>query len=129
MTDLTEHDRKIIEAAELVADTRQRDGQLGDPLSFLVAAIAAKREAARPKLLTAEEAVNVSKFYPSTDTFTGLDAVLDAAHARAFKVIEACPRYYAAATLAPGLKGEFGPATIKDAALLSDIRTALGVKP
>lgn len=133
---MTEHDKAIIEAAERYAD--EFGCLVGPALSpkahAIVAAVAAKREAERPKLLTAQELACI--FYRRPDSHTDwlpetidkMQQLLDAAHERALKVIEATPRYTAAVPMK-----ESTPPTPYDAAgsyvALYDIRRALQVKP
>lgn len=58
MSDISEHDRKIVEAADKLVTAWGDPGGVASPEAVaLRGAVAAKREAARPKLLTAEEVI------------------------------------------------------------------------
>lgn len=120
MTDLTEHDRKIVAAAEKMTASWCMSGVPPVVLAVFYA-VAAKREAARPKLMTPEEANEIFSTTPtrSCRDFSDMQAVLDAAHARALKVIEALPDWEFSAHRGSPSSNE----------LRKSIRAALGVKP
>jgi hypothetical protein len=128
MTDIEALDRAVAEANAKVAEAAERyDGAPTGPgwdalrsaLRSRTAALAARAEAEKPKLdlLTAMEATRIFQLAAGFGVgVTGLQAVLSAAHERAFRVIEALPTVW-----------ETGDG--RKLAPLSDIRTALGVKP
>lgn len=117
MTDITEHDRKIIEAAEKLKDAFGQHGPWEQQhVQAIVDAVAAKREAARPRLMTAEEVCQMFGMTGLPGELLLAESILHRAHARAFKVIDGLPHYY--------LKSPSAPPGV----MLSDIRAALGVK-
>ena len=89
---MTEHDKRIVEAAEAwfaKAPPEYRDRFHAEACAIFDA-VAAKREAERPKLLTAEKAHAIYLDGPAQgrgDMQAALDACLD----RAMRVIEALP--------------------------------------
>lgn len=132
MTDISEHDAldaRLAETKDILAEAaiRWRMGKTppGAPslctaVEWYEAALAAKREALKPRLLTAEEARRVYIEHAGGD-LASMQAALDTAHARAFEVIEA----KAITVDLPDHKGR----PSRSAVLIHDIRTALGVQP
>ncbi len=102
---MTEHDEAILKAAEELTQEWAADRcHLSPRYKALYNAIAAKKEAERPKLLSAEEAQKTFLAVVNADASRAewdgcpvplrdkaLQAVLTEAHARALKVIEALP--------------------------------------
>ena len=119
---MTDHDKAIIEAAKKTADW-YRGALLADdhPARDLVTAVDAKREAMKPKLLTAEEAINVARWTDCERVRQAVEPVLTACHERAYRVIEALPHH-------PMLDVGMGDAR-HDGVSLHEVRAALGIKP
>lgn len=95
--DAAAHDKEIVKAAEALVRAYGQHGPWEQGhLATLAACIAAKQEAMRPQLLTSEQkrvaysngyGMNISGM---TDAhYRGMDALVEAAYAAAFKVIEA----------------------------------------
>ena len=105
---MTDHDKAIIEAAERCFE-EWKDSGLNPVAKSLINAVAAKREALRPKLMTGDEA------WCLWGKLDGLDAVLTEVHARAFRVIEHALR-----------AGGYIPTREET---IAHIRIALGIKP
>lgn len=113
MEDLKKLDEEIVKAAEALVDAYGQHGpwerQHIDSLRWHVAA---KREAQRPKLLSAEEAYNL--YWDASDLSLGrMKDILDADRASILKVIEGLPHY--------------GSGTL-ECVKLSDIRSALSTR-
>lgn len=118
---MSDHNAEIERVAELLADAFAAREPVEALCRDLMAAVRAKREAERPKPLTTEEAGEiVSRFFDGAIigpvAKKAHQAVLDAAHERACRVIETLPRHRA-----------YTPNKL-DAVRLDDIRAALGVK-
>lgn len=89
---MTEHEKKIVEAAEKARDWWVNGKTLvGGPVSELIDAVNAKRESERPKLMTAEEAVRIFYIETPATREQHMQPVLDACLDRAMLVVRALP--------------------------------------
>ena len=115
---MTDHDAAIIKAAETLASDMSHTDWAKDDRRFqpLLAAVAAKTEARKPKLLDAAEMVTLWRNHAPASHYEAAAHVLKTIHERAFAVIEGLPeRTHVAA---------FGNI---DCRSLSDIKRALGL--
>ena len=87
---MSEHDKAIIEAAEAYVGAFTSDVSTTPPHKALIAAVAAKREAMKPKLLDVNGLLKVCADAPAG---RWPEAVLDAVYASALRVIEGLPRH------------------------------------
>jgi len=117
----TDFDKEIVKAAFNVKEARRMNEPLAGPLDLLARAFEAKDEALRPKLLTADAAVNIFWKSPSMSAVRDMQAVLDADRAAVLEVIEALPRS-AHANRRPDGRLEVGDERVS----INDIRRALG---
>lgn len=121
--------QSVIEAARRITD--ERPLAHGETVSVTSAGAFAQLKAHIAALRTAEEAATKPKLRPYHEIIRAAQnappvqnqdcEIIDQTRADMMEAIRKLPTYYASASLQPGPKGEFGPATIEDAILLSDI--------